>query len=95
MSTFYLKLSQDWQEHFLLNAASAIIVSTCLGGLSVFFIFQNGSILLQMLQLFLVVTSCTTVLASILTVQKPKVVLHALIGSVVVSLFAIVFNTIF
>ena len=93
MSTFYFNLSKDWQEHYLLNAASAIIVSTCLGGLSVFFIFQSGHIVSQMIQLFLVVSLCTTVLASILTVQKPKVVLNTLIASIVLSLLIVVFNT--
>ncbi|MBX2829246.1 MAG: hypothetical protein KTR22_13860 [Flavobacteriaceae bacterium] len=95
MSAFYLKLSKDWQENFLLYAASAIIVSTCLGGLAVFAIFQNGGMLVQMIQLFLVVAICNAVLASILTVQKPKIVLNSLIASIIITLSITAINLLF
>ena len=95
MSALYLKLSKDWQENFLLYAASAIIVSTCLGGLAVFAIFQNGGMLVQMIQLFLVVAICNTVLASILTVQKPKIVLNSLIASIIITLSITAINLLF
>lgn len=81
MSTLYAKISTDWQENFLLYAASAIILCTCLGGITVLSIFQNGSGLLQMIQLFVVVVLCNAVLASILTVQKPEIVFKAAIAS--------------
>jgi hypothetical protein len=95
MSAMYLKLSQDWKENFLLYAAATILVSTCLGGITVMTIFQNGSGLLQMIQLFLVVIVCNSVLASILTVQKPQIVFKALIASLVVSSLISLFNFIF
>ena len=49
MSTLYAKISTDWQENFLLYAASAIILCTCLGGITVLSIFKNDSGLLQMI----------------------------------------------
>jgi len=95
MSAMYLRLNRDWNEHFMLYAASAIIVSTCLGGLAVFSIFQNGSILFQMTELFFVVMVCTTVLASILTVQKPKIVLNSLMLSILINVLILTINILF
>ena len=95
MSALYAKLNQDWTENFMLYASVAIIVSTCLGGIAVFAIFQNGSSLFQMFQVFLAVVLCTGVLASILTVQKPKVVLNSLIGSLVICSLLIIMNLLF
>lgn len=95
MNAICLKVSKDWNENFLLYASSAIIVSTCLGGLSVFSIFQRGNGLLQMLQVFLVVANCNAVLASILTVQKPKIVMHALATSLVVTTIITTINLLF
>ncbi|MEN8816509.1 MAG: hypothetical protein ABF274_06530 [Nonlabens sp.] len=84
MSMMYLKLEKDWQDHFMLYASIAIIVCTCLGGITVMSIFQNGSGLFEMFEVFTIVVLCTTVLASILTVQKPKLVLKAAIASVAI-----------
>lgn len=95
MSALYAKLNQDWRENFLLYASVAIIVSSCLGGIAVYTIFLNGSSLWSMFQVFVAVVLCTGVLASILTVQKPKVVLNTLIGSLVVCTLLIILNLLF
>jgi hypothetical protein len=95
MSTMYLKLEKDWQDHFMLYASTAIIVCTCLGGITVMSIFKNGSGLFEMFEVFTVVVLCTTVLASILTVQKPKLVLKAAIASVTICSLLATFNFIF
>ena len=92
MSALYAKISTDWNQHFLLYAASSIIVSTCIGAVAVLSIFQNGSGLMQMLQLFVVVALCNSVLASILTVQKPGIVLKAVIASITVCTLLMVVN---
>ena len=91
----YLKLTSDWQENFMLYASSAIIVSTCLGGITVYSIFEHGNSLLQMIQLFAVVVLCTGVLASILTVQKPKIVMNTVIASTLVCAVIAILNVIF
>lgn len=95
MSALYAKLNQDWRENFLLYASVAIIVSSCLGGIAVYTIFLNGSSLWAMFQVFVAVVLCTGVLASILTVQKPKVVLNSLIVSLVVCTLLIIINLLF
>lgn len=95
MSTTYLNLEKDWKDHFMMNTAASIIVSTCLGGITVLSIFQNGSGLFQMIQIFAVVVLCNMVLASILTLQKPAFVLKAVIASVTICSLLAAFNFIF
>lgn len=92
MTTLINKINKDWNENFLLYASCAIIVSTCLGGISVLSIFQHGSGALQMVQLHIIVMVCMAVLASILTVQKPKFVLYAITISVIVSVIISLIN---
>lgn len=92
MSAMYLKLTSDWQENFMLYASSAIIGCTCLGGITVYSIFEHGNSLLQMIQLFVVVVLCTGVLASILTVQKPKIVLNTVIASILICTLIAILN---
>ncbi|WP_374957873.1 hypothetical protein [Gilvibacter sp.] len=95
MSALYAKLNQDWTENFMLYASTAIIVSTCLGGIAVYTIFLNGSSLWSMIQVFAAVVMCTGVLASILTVQKPKIVLNTLLGSLAICILLIAMNLLF
>lgn len=95
MNAMYLKLEKDWQEHFMLYTAAAIIVCTCLGGITVMSIFENGSNLFQRLQIVTVVILCSLVLASILTVQKPAFLLKAVIGSVSICALIAVLNFLF
>ena len=75
----YLKVKTDWNENFMLYASVAIIACTCLGGITTYAIFQNGNGIAQMIQLLFVVVSCMGVLASILTVQKPKILFNAIL----------------
>ncbi|QJP34634.1 hypothetical protein F0365_09635 [Nonlabens sp. Ci31] len=95
MSTLYVKLEKDWKDHFMLHTAAAIIVCTCLGGLTVLSVFQNGSGVFQMIQIFAVVVLCNLVLASILTLQKPALVLKAVIASISICSLIAAFNFIF
>lgn len=94
MKSFYVKLSKEWQDNFLLYASASIIVSTCLGAIAVFSIFQQGNTILQMFQLFPVIIVCNIVLATILTVQKPEAVLKALITSLSVTTLIMLINII-
>jgi formate hydrogenlyase subunit 4 len=92
MTALLQKINKDWNENFLLYASCAIIVSTCLGGISVMSIFQHGSGALQMVQLHLIVMVCMAVLASILTVQKPKFVLYAISASITICSIIMLIN---
>jgi len=84
MSTTIQNLEKDWNDNFMLYASSAIIVSTCIGGISAMSILQHGTGTSQLIQLILTVVLCNSVLASILTVQKPKIVFYAIIASVTI-----------
>ncbi len=89
MNALYTKISTDWNENFIGYSALAIILSTCLGSIAVMTTMMQGNGLAQMIQIFFVVAACSAHNASILTVQKPNLVLNLLITSVMVSLLTI------
>ncbi|MCH2489386.1 MAG: hypothetical protein MK211_04485 [Flavobacteriales bacterium] len=86
MNTLYAKIDSDWNEHFIGYSALAIILSTCVGSMAVMTTLMQGNGIAQMFQLFLVVAACSAHNASILTVQKPSLVLKLLILSLVTSI---------
>ncbi len=92
MSTLYAKINEDWSENFIGYSAIAIIVSTCLGSFAVMTSMMNGSGIVQMISVFLVVAACSIHNASILTLQKPKTVLNLLIASLIISATIIAAN---
>lgn len=83
--TLYNKLSADFTENFIGNTALAIIVSTCIGSIAVYFTLMNGNSFAQMSMVFATVVVCSLHNASILTVQKPKLVFDLLILSIVLN----------
>jgi hypothetical protein len=89
MNTLYAKISTDWNEHFIGYSALAMILSTCVGSIAVMITMMQGNGVAQMIQVFFVVAACSAHNASILTVQKPKLVLNLLMISLVVSLLTI------
>ena len=89
MNALYTKISTDWNENFIGYSALAIILSTCLGSIAVMTTMMQGNGVAQMIQIFFVVAACSAHNASILTVQKPNLVLNLLITSVMVSLLTI------
>ncbi len=95
MNTLYAKINQDWNEHFIGYSALAIILSTCVGSMAVYLTMLNGNGFVQMTQVFLVVAACSAHNASILTVQKPNLVLKLPIVSLVVSLLTMVTSFLF
>ncbi len=95
MEALYSRFSTDINNHLMLYVASAIIVSTCLGGVAVYYIFQNGHAFSQMAQVFLVTVCCTNVLAAILSVQKPKIITLAFATSILMSVVLTILNALF
>ncbi|WP_375238764.1 hypothetical protein [Aurantibacter sp.] len=83
MNTVIQNIEKNWKENFMLHASSAIIVSTCIGGIAAMSILQNGTGIFQLIQLIIVVVLCNAVLVAILSVQKPKMVLYTVIASLV------------
>ncbi|WP_281542534.1 hypothetical protein [Maribacter aestuarii] len=95
MNTLYSKFSTDWDDNYIGYSALSIILSTCLGAIAVMSIFTHGSGLFQMLQLLVIIVVSTAVLTSILTVQKPKLVLKSVIASVIACSILLILNSIF
>lgn len=89
MNSLYTKINTDWNENFIGYSALAIILSTCVGSIAVMTTMMQGTGVSQMIQLILVVSACSAHNASILTVQKPSIVLKLLVLSVIVSVLVI------
>ena len=90
--TLYKKTLEDFQQGYFGFAALVIIGQSCLGGAAAMYILENGTSLPQMVQLGLVVLTCTLVNVGILAQLKPKTVFDMTIFSVVLSVISILFN---
>jgi hypothetical protein len=90
--TLYQKTLEDFQQSYVGFAALVIIGQSCLGGAAAMYILKNGTSLPQMVQLGLVVITCTLVNVGILAQLKPKTVFNMTIFSALLSLFIIVLN---
>lgn len=93
--TLYNKLHADFRENFIGNTALAIILSTCIGSIAILFTLMNGNGFTQMAMVFATVVICSLHNASILTVQKPKLVFNLLMLSIFTNSLLILGNTIF
>lgn len=90
--TLYQKTLGDFQESFIGFAALVIIGQSCLGGAAAMYILENGNGIPQMIQLGLVVITCTLVNVGILAQLTPKTVFNMTIFSVILSMLAIAMN---
>lgn len=95
MNSLYTKIAKEWNENFMGYSALSIIVSTCLGGITIMSISQHGNSLFQMIQILIVVILCNLVLTSILTLQKPKVVFKSIVISLFICSLIAILNFIF
>lgn len=93
--TLYNKLNADFTENFIGNTALAMIVSTCIGSIAVMFTLMNGHGLTQMAMVFATVVVCSLHNASILTLQKPRMVFNLLSLSIAVNTLLILGNLLF
>lgn len=89
------KINQDWNENFIGYSALAIILSTCVGSIAIMTTMMQGTGIAQMIQVFLVVAACSVHNASILTVQKPSLVLKLLIASLSISTITFISSFLF
>lgn len=91
--TVYAKINEEFSHNYLGYSALAMIVSTCLGGIAIMTSLMHGHQAMQMVLIFLSVAICSAHNASILTVQKPPVVLKLFISSLLINSLLIVTNT--
>ncbi len=90
--TLYQKTLGDFQQSYVGFAALVIIGQSCLGGIAAMYILENGNALPQMIQLGMVVLTCTLVNVGILAQLTPKTVFNMTIFSVLLSILAIAMN---
>lgn len=90
--TLYQKTLGDFQQSYVGFAALVIIGQSCLGGAAAMYILENGNSLVQMIQLGLVVITCTLVNVGILAQLTPKTVFNMTIFSAALSLLMILLN---
>ena len=67
----YKSLLDDFSQLYLGYASVAIILSSCLGGAAAMLILLNGHGLVEMIQLFLVVSVCVIYKATVVLQMKP------------------------
>lgn len=91
MST-YEKFYGEFERMFFANCAITVLVQSCMGGIAAMAVLMNGTGLLQMSQLFMVVILSIGFNGTILSQQKPKVIYNAFLISFSVNLLLAVIN---
>ncbi len=92
--TLYQKKLADFNNNFIGFATLIVIGQSCLGSAAAMNILKNGTSILQMVQLGIIVLICMLVNTSILAQMKHKVIFNLTIISVISSIFFIFINTI-
>ena len=91
--TLYNKTLADFNNNFIGFATLIVIGQSCLGSAAAMNVLKNGTSLIQMLQLGVIVLICMLVNTSILAQMKHKVIFNLTILSVIFSVFFIFINT--
>ncbi len=88
----YQESLRSYEENFYANVAIAVIAQSCLGAIAAMYILQNGTSLLQMSQLFIVIALCMAHNGAVLSNQKPKTIFNILIVNVIINTLIAVVN---
>lgn len=91
MST-YDKFLDQYKKGYMGFNTIAILAQSCLGGIAAMFVLQNGTSVIQMIQLFFITIFCSGFNGSVLAQMKPKFVFNLLIAAVVVNLSITLLN---
>ena len=92
--TLYNKTLTDFNNNFIGFATLIVIGQSCLGSAAAMNILRNGTSLIQMFQLGIIVLICMLVNTSILAQMKHKVIFNLTILSVILSISLIFINKI-
>ena len=90
--TLYKKTFENFEKSFIGFTTLAVIGQSCLGAAAAMFILSNGTSILQMVQLSIIVLICMLVNTSILAQMSHKLVFNLIITSVLSSAFLIFLN---
>ena len=81
----YEKYLEEFESMFFANCAITVLVQSCVGGIAAMAVLRNGTGLVQMMQLFVVVIISIGFNGTILSQQKPKVVYNAFLLAVTIN----------
>ena len=88
----YDKSLHSFQKNYMGYVALIVIGQSCLGSAAAMYTLENGTSMLQMMQLGIVVSICMMVNVAILAQLTPKTVYNMTICSVIVSALTIILN---
>ena len=91
--SLYQKTLADFNNNFIGFSTLIVIGQSCLGSAAAMNILRNGTSLIQMFQLGVIVLICMFVNCAILAQMKHKVIFNLTILSVISSVFLIFINT--
>ena len=91
--SLYQKTLADFNNNFIGFSTLIVIGQSCLGSAAAMNILRNGTSLIQMFQLGVIVLICMLVNCAILAQMKHKVIFNLTILSVISSVFFIIINT--
>ena len=87
--SLYQKTLADFNNNFIAFSTLIVIGQSCLGSAAAMNILRNGTSLIQMFQLGVIVLICMFVNCAILAQMKHKVIFNLTILSVISSVFLI------
>lgn len=93
--TLYNTAFQNFDKNYIGGATLAILGQSCLGGAAAMYILSNGTSMVQMVQLGMIVFASMIANTSILAQMSHKTVFNLSILSVVLSVVFIIINHIF
>lgn len=91
--SLYQKTLADFNNNFIGFSTLIVIGQSCLGSAAAMNILRNGTSLIQMFQLGVIVLICMLVNCAILAQMKHKVIFNLTILSVISSISFIIINT--
>lgn len=91
--SLYQKTLADFNNNFIGFATLIVIGQSCLGSAAAMNVLKNGTSMVQMFQLAVIVLICMLVNTSILAQMKHKVIFNLTILSVISSITFIILNT--
>ncbi|MBF6609313.1 MAG: hypothetical protein ITG00_11360 [Flavobacterium sp.] len=91
----YSRFFRSFEESFFATTTISILAHSCLGGAAAMAVLMNGTGMIQMVQLFLVVAVCMLFNGSVLSQQKPKVVFNLLIVGTIVNTLLATYNFVY
>lgn len=94
MGTFQ-KYADNYERGFMGFSTISILAQSCVGGIAAMLILMNGNSLIQMIQLFFVVVSCSAFNGSVICQLKPKLVFRLLIFTVLLCCITGIINLFF